>query len=274
MDDLLKETRGNLRGNWESTSLNLFDERLLGHLGGSWLAPPALRPGWQNDPALDSWKAEAFGIFAAVFGPRPIVWKDPRASVLLPFWRTIVRSPEAAFLVYRDPSEVAASLHARDELRVTHALALWERYLRSATANLDGIPTFVLSYASLLESPDKWCDDIVSFLADISITIDPSRVPYASGWLDQELRHERAVDSEPALPRSVLDLLRDLHSLQGPHHPWAAPDLGPEPAWVDDILAIWFELCTFRNRNMELYSSRPMRLARQFHKVIAAVSSK
>jgi hypothetical protein len=271
VDDLLRETPGNVRGNWESTSLNLFDERLLNRLGGNWLAPPALPPGWQNDSALDSLKAEAFGLFAAAFGPRPIVWKDPRVSIVLPFWRTIVRSPAAAIFVYRDPSEVAASLHARDKLRTTHALALWERYLRSAAANLDGIPTFVLSYASLLESPDKWCDEIVAFLTDVSITIDRSRVPHATGWLDHELRHERATDAGPTLPGSVADLLRDLNSLEGPHHPWAAPDLGAEPAWVDDILAIWFELCTFRYQNSALYSSRPLRWARRLHKVIRTV---
>jgi hypothetical protein len=274
VEDILRETPGNLRGNWESTGLNLFDERLLGHLGGSWLAPPVLSAGWQNDPELDPLKAEAYGLFAAVFGPRPIVWKDPRASILLPFWRTVVKPPAAAIFVYRDPSEVAASLHARDELRMTHGFALWERYLRAAAANLDGLPTFVLSYGSLLASPDKWCDEIVTFLADVSITIDRSRVKDATGFLDHELRHERAPDSGPALPGSVRDLVRELNSLEGPHHPWAAPDLGAEPTWVDDVLATWFELSTFRNRNWALYSSRPMRWSRRLHDVVHSVTQR
>jgi hypothetical protein len=270
-DDLLKETRGNVRGNWESTSLNHFDERLLNHLGGNWLAPPALPPGWQNDPALDPLKAEAFGLFAAAFGPRPIVWKDPRVSIVLPFWRTVVRPPAAAIFVYRDPSEVAASLHARDQLRLSHALALWERYLRSAAVNLEGIPTFVLSFESLLESPEKWCDEIVTFLADVSIEVDRALIPDATGWLDQELRHERAPDSEPALPESVRDLLRDLNSLEGPHHHWTPPDLGPEPVWVDDVLSIWYEFWTLTFRNIALENSRPMQWARRLHKVVGLV---
>jgi hypothetical protein len=220
---------------------------------------------------LDAFKAEAHGLFAAVFGPRPIVWKDPRASILLPFWRKVVKPPVAAIFVYRDPAEVAASLHARDGLRMTHAFALWERYNRCAAANLDGIPTLVLSYASLLESPDEWCEEIVTFLADVSITIDRSRIPHATGWLDQELRHQRAPSSGSAVPESTRDLLRDLSSLGGPHHPWKAPDLGAEPTWVDDVLTIWFELDTFRFRNVALESSRTMRWARQLNKVIGLV---
>ncbi len=254
--------------------MNLFDDRLLARLGGSWLAPPALSPGWQDDSALDPLKAEAFGIFSTVFGPRPIMWKDPRASILLPFWRTVVKPPVAAIFVYRDPSEVAASLHARDGLRTTHGFALWERYLRSAAANLDGIPTFVLSYASLLESPDKWCEEIVTFLTDVSVTVDRSRMQDATGFLDQELRHQRAPSSEPAVPESVRDLLSDLSSLEGPHHPWTAPDLGAEPTWVDDVLAIWFELETCQSKNSTLESSRTMRWARQLNKVIDLVRSR
>ncbi len=268
VEDLLKETPGNLRGNWESTSLNLLDERLLGHLGGSWLAPPALAPGWQDDSALDSFKAEAFGLFAAVFGPRPIVWKDPRASILLPFWRTVVKPPVAAIFVHRDPSEVVASLHARDELRMTHGFALWERYIRSGAANLVGIPTFVLSYESLLESPREWCDRLVTFLGDVSVTIDRSRIQYAMGFLDQELRHARAPSSDSSVPESTRDLVRNLGSLEGSHHPWTTPDLGAEPIWVDDVLAMRFEIESLQNRLLGIETSRTMQWARQVHKVV------
>src|SRR5580698_8666659 len=49
--DRLRATNANERGFWESKSLNRFDERLLAHLGGSWLAPPTLAPGWEDDSA-------------------------------------------------------------------------------------------------------------------------------------------------------------------------------------------------------------------------------
>ncbi len=268
VEDLLKETPGTLRGTWESTSLNLLDERLLGHLGGSWLAPPALSPGWQDDSALDPFKAEAYGLFAAVFDPRPIVWKDPRASILLPFWRTVIKPPVASIFVYRDPSEVVASLHARDELRMTHGFALWERYVRSAAANLVGLPTFVLSYESLLESPTEWCDRLVTFLADVSVTIDRSRIQYAMGFLDQELRHARAPASDSSVPESTRDLFRNLGTLEGPHHPWTLPELGGEPTWVDDVLAMRFEIESLNNRLLGIETSRTMQWARQVHKVV------
>ena len=264
--DRLRATNTNERGFWESHSLNRFDEKLLGHLGGSWLAPPALVAGWENDPALDPLKVEAAALFREAFGARPIAWKDPRSSIVLPFWNSVVKPPLAAVLVFRDAYEVVSSLQSRNQMRITHGFALWERYTRSSIANLHDIPTFVMSYASLLESPDKRCDELIAFLADVSVTVDRSLTAQAVGFLDEELRHERKPQSANSqIPRSVCELQETIERLQGPHHPWKAPDLGAEPSWVEDTLATWLELETLRLESAALYSSRPMRLARKLH---------
>ncbi len=264
--DRLRATDANERGFWESKSLNRFDERLLAHLGGSWLAPPTLAPGWEDDSALDAFKVEAATLFAAAFEARPIAWKDPRSSIVLPFWNSVVKPPLAAVLVYRDAYEVASSLQSRNRLRITHGFALWERYIRSSIANLNGIPTFVMSYASLLESPDKRCDELIAFLDDVSVKIDRSLSATAIGFLDNELRHERKPHSgHSAVPGSVQQLQEMIESLQGAHHPWVVPDLGEESPWVEDTLASWLELFNLKAEHAALYSSRPMMLARKLN---------
>ncbi len=264
--DQLRATNTNERGFWESKSLNRFDERLLAHLGGSWLAPPALEPGWEEAAGLDPMKAEAAGLFAAAFGARPIAWKDPRASIVLPFWNSVVRPPLAAVLVFRDAYEVASSLQSRNQLRITHGFALWERYIRSSVANLSGIPTFVMSYASLLEFPERRVEELIAFLDDVSVTVDRSLSEQAVRFLDTDLRHERSPQSaHNDIPEGVRELQVTLESLQGPHHPWTAPDLGEESPLVEDTLATWLELDALKARNAALYSSRPMRLARKLH---------
>jgi hypothetical protein len=264
--DRLRATNANERGFWESKSLNRFDERLLAHLGGSWLAPPLLRPGWEDDPGLEPMKVEAAALFASAFGARPIAWKDPRSSIVLPFWNSVVKPPLAAVLVFRDAYEVASSLQSRNKLRITHGFALWERYIRSSVANLNGIPTFVMSYASLLESPDKRCEELITFLSDVSVTVDRSLSARAVGFLDGELRHERKPQSaHSTVPQSVRDLQETIESLQGPHLPWTLPDIGTEAPWAEDTLATWLELDQLKVRHAALYSSRPMRLARKLH---------
>ena len=262
--DLLTPTESNERGFWESRSLNQFDERLLERLGGRWLAPPLLPKGWENDSWLAPLKSEARSTFSAAFGPRPVAWKDPRASVLLPFWNSVIEPPVAAVLVYREAFEVASSLNRRDGLRMTHGLALWERYLRSSIANLEGVPTFVMSYASLLDKPEKTCDELIGFLTEVSVTVDGSSIDKGLAFLSGELRHERKKSLSSAALPSIRYLEETVESLDGSHQPFEPPDLGAEPAWVDDTLGAWRDLEKLKTDTYNLYLSRPMRLARAF----------
>ena len=224
IEDRLKAKPRNERGHWESKSLNRFDERLLNSLGGSWIAPPVLDANWEQDATIASLRSEASTLFSASFGSRPVAWKDPRSSILLPFWRTVIRPPAAAVLVYRDPLEVAASLANRNRVRVTHGLALWERYMRSASANLEGLPTYLVSYQSLIESSDRRCGELIDFLADVSVSVDPSVKANAVRFMDPGLRHElaRAVglrrnsSERPSHPRGSPLARRTTSSVEGP----------------------------------------------------------
>jgi hypothetical protein len=267
--DRLTPTEANERGFWESRSLNHFDESLLRRLGGSWFAPPPLPDGWEADSSLRQLKPEARAIFSAAFGPRPVAWKDPRASILLPFWNSVLEPPVAAVLVYRQAFEVASSLNTRDGLRMTHGLALWERYLRTSIANLKGLPTFVMSYNSMLEMPEKTCDELIGFLAGVSVSVDESLIEKGLAFLSGELRHQRKPStSEPASLPSIRHLEMAVEALQGPHQSFDPPDLGVEPAWVRDTLSAWQALEDLKVATYDLYLSRPMRLARALHALL------
>lgn len=264
----LRPADANAKGFFEAQSLNRFDERLLDSMGGCWYAPPDLAPGWEDEPTLGSWKHEATRLFQEAFGPRPLAWKDPRAALLIAFWRKVIRSPVAAVLVHRDPFEVASSLHRRNNMRLTHALALWYRYTRSATLGTSGMPTYVLSYPTLLGSPREVCKELIGFLTKTGIHIERGMEDRALGFLEDELRHARSphVDTT-GCPESVTLLSRKVESLEGAHDTWAAPDLGPEPAWVADTLAMVRELRRERAQNDALTDARPMRMARTVYRL-------
>ena len=85
---------------------------------------------------------------AAYPEPGPVVWKDPRACLLLPYWRSVLPGPLTAVLVWREPLAVARSLQTRDGIPLADGLALWEHYNRSAATGLQGVDTYVLDYAS------------------------------------------------------------------------------------------------------------------------------
>ena len=127
---LIGASRGNDRGHWEDLDFYEFHARVLeangvGSEGFSCAAdlivPPPLRD-------------EAVAVVAAkAAAATPWGWKDPRTTLFLEFWQSLL--PEAVFVfVFRSPWEVADSLFRRgDELFVRHpafAVRVWHHYNR------------------------------------------------------------------------------------------------------------------------------------------------
>jgi len=261
-DELVPPTRTNQRGHFEAKTLVRLNDRLLTTVGGTWSAPPPLVPGWERADSLDELRAEASASFDAVFPHRPAAWKDPRNCIVLPFWQSVLGPGTAAVLVYRDPIEVARSLQARNQFSLTEGLALWERYVRSACANLNGLPTLCCDFQSLLDHPRKWCEEAVAFLALVGIAVDTAPLDQAADSVDGSLRHQhKATEGAHGLGSSQRRILEILRSMDGPHHAWPSPDLGLEPDWVGDVLAMRLDLDMLGRAHRSLTTSRAYRLA-------------
>jgi hypothetical protein len=141
-DRLMAPGPDNPAGYFENRDIKELNDALLARLGGSWDQPPVLDRGWEQDSSLDPLRISASDVLRDAFGPPPsepglIGWKDPRLSLLLPFWRTVTPI-KTTIVVVRDPAEVAASLRARNGIEAPQAAALWLRYLFAATANDPG----------------------------------------------------------------------------------------------------------------------------------------
>jgi hypothetical protein len=246
--DQIVASHWNERGNYESRALKDLNDRLLFSLGGTWSGPPDLTPGWETDSSQDVRRAKAVRTFAKYFPTRPMVWKDPRNCITLPFWRTVIAPPLAAVFVLRDPLEVARSLAARDGVTVTYGLALWDRYVRSASTNLVGLPTMVADYARILDDPTTWLRELTTFLGEIGAT---SRSPSEpdNTWLASGLRRQDATVGDRSLLAAAQSEVFEIMRQQGGfHQAWTAPDLAPEPAWVDDVLHLRLEADTLRHQ--------------------------
>ena len=220
---------------WESLAAALFDEDLLADLGGAWNAPPDPAATFPAEPD----RARAAELMAAAYpGSAPPVWKDPRACLLLPFWREVLPGPLTAVFVWRDPLAVARSLHARDGMPVGYGLALWEWYIRSAAAGLAGVDTYVLEYAAVVADPEAALAPLVGWLTGLE-----RFAPWAPSWdlaaaaasIDGGLRHQ-AGDPE-ALPADTAVLVEWLQGLAGPHAPFSASPPPAPTSWPEAMVA-------------------------------------
>jgi hypothetical protein len=237
---------------WESLPAALLDERLLEAVGAAWDAPPPA--GVPPLPPDAAGAAEAAAVMAGAYPvPGPVVWKDPRVCLLLPYWRALLPAPLTAVLVWREPLAVARSLHTRDGMALADGLALWERYNRSAALGLQGVDTYVLGYESLVADPATALGLVGEWL-DGTGRLTPASGPWdvagAAALIDGTLRHESS-DAGPdraTLPSEHLGMADWLATHAGGHRPLAAPPPRPSSPWPEALLGVRRELA--RSRRM------------------------
>jgi hypothetical protein len=228
---LLRPGPDNPKGYFEVKSIQLLDDELLAYLGGAWDQPPVLDAGWELTPGLAAFRARAEEILEDTFGPpsgrAPVIaWKDPRLSLLLPFWRTV--TPIATtIVVVRDPVEVAASLGMR-KYRVgsSQAASLWLRYLYAAIADDPG---------HLLVNHSDIFDDLPGTIGRLAThlglpTPDAAVEAAVRVHLDNGLRHHDAATASADLANPLLDFANAIWNR-------GAVDVGLVPPIVADLLA-------------------------------------
>ena len=201
--------------------------------------PPCSRPDG-NRTGVSPTRATASRLLSAAYPhPGPSVWKDPRACLLLPYWREVLHAPMAAVLVWRGPLAVARSLQRRDGLPVPYGVALWERYNRSAIANLARTDVYVLDYDGMIEEPatslaglSAWLHSIGTFEAQ-----QPWGHERALAVVTANLRHESAGTSvdDGVMLEEQRRLVQHLTNVAGGHR--SLPQLtGDESPWTTAIL--------------------------------------
>jgi hypothetical protein len=146
--------RHNQQGYFEPWKIAMFNDRRLRAAGGAWddvFAFPHRPLPRRNER---KWLNEAAALFSEEYGEagRPLL-KDPRVTVLLPFWRTVLDDLEIAarcVISVRHPFAVAGSLARRDDFPVEKSLLVWSAYMLAAEAYTRDLPRVFLGYDQLL----------------------------------------------------------------------------------------------------------------------------
>jgi hypothetical protein len=227
----------NPSGHFESRTLMHLNNALLTQMGRSWWYPPPAGDGYDAVAArITTTRSQARRAFRRVHGQVPWVWKDPRTSVLLPYWRTVLGSRLASVVVVRNPLEVAVSMERRHGVPVSFSVALWERYNRLILSHSRGMPVLVTRYADLVEDPAGWSAQARSFLAGLGMPLEPTAgddVGSAQDFVDPELRHSTHSRRDlVAAGTAALDVYDALEAVVGPSDSFVPPALPAEPAPV------------------------------------------
>jgi hypothetical protein len=237
-DSLKGPSRIYEEGFYEQLPLRHLNDNLLERLGGTWAGPPDLERGWEADPILDDLRDEAQNRVRATFPQVPWVWKDPRTCLTLPFWRSCLEVEPVVFMVLRAPRSIVASMSAREGMNEAYALALWERYMRSALLGAAGLPVLVTDYRDLIDVPDAWTRTASAFLARHGVRCSSDAAAVES-FVEPGLSHHPPDDltSTPLASSAQIELARVLTAMRGAHNRFEPPVLPAESAPTQWLLA-------------------------------------
>jgi hypothetical protein len=160
---LLGSSPTNPTGHFEHTGILQINEALLHKFGGSWNSPPKLAPMWETGAELHGLAAEAAAHIRNLADRGPWGWKEPRTTMLLPFWQRLV--PDLRYVIcIRNPLEVAQSLVKRDGMTMKAGLELWRSYTRAALGHTSGCFRILTFYQDYFDNPLRELNRLANLL--------------------------------------------------------------------------------------------------------------
>src|ERR1700677_948021 len=191
MDFLPARKEENPEGFWEHFGFYELNERLLMHLGAGWDMPD-LPEGWASRTDLQPFRDDASQLIqrmgASVNGSGAWGWKDPRNSLTIQFWKSLLPDLRVVVCV-RNPLEVAASLQKRNNLSFAASGRLWLRYYQNLLENVPEQNRIVTLYENYFADPDA---ELKRLLGALSLPANGEVAPAVQEAVKPELHHNKA----------------------------------------------------------------------------------
>ena len=220
----------NAKGYFEPWKIALFNDERLRAAGSAWddvFAFPH-RPLPRKDER--AWLSRALELFQEEYGEaRHPLLKDPRVTVLAPFWRTVLEDLGVgvrAVIPVRHPLAVAGSLTRRNGFALEKSVLLWSAYMLAAEAYTRDLPRAFVSYDGLLAD---WRGEVARIEAAHGAPL-PKLTEKAGKAIDRfltpDLRHNAAAGDLAALGWAG-ELTAEVHAWFEAAAAGAAPDRAP-----------------------------------------------
>ena len=204
-DQWLPPDVSNPHGYFEDRRVVGLNDRLLHLWKGTWDEPPPLPPNWLDDPRLLPLADEGAAWLDSMGNDGAWGWKDPRTSLVLPFWRRLVPDLRCV-LCLRDPLEVGRSLAKRDQMSPPKAAFLWLHYLTECLQGLGDRPCAFFFYDELLRNPAAEVLRLLQFSGVHPLSV----VDACVGVVDPALRRQR-VEQPAAAGEEPLEMCRSVY---------------------------------------------------------------
>lgn len=204
----------NAQGYFEPWRIATFNDERLRAAGSAWDDAFAYPSPELPDAEAAAWLARASALFGEEFaGARHPLMKDPRVTVLMPFWRRALDAAgvEARCVIpVRHPLAVAGSLARRDGFAPEKSVLLWSAYMLAAEAYSRDLPRVFVDYDAVLSDWRSQVARIEQAHGAALPKLGKSAGRAIDAALTSELRHNRA-EGDLARLGWTGEIARDLH---------------------------------------------------------------
>nr|WP_136251737.1 hypothetical protein [Ningiella ruwaisensis] len=211
--DLFQAQKGvNEKGFFENSKTVALNEKLFKQMRSDWDDPLGFLR--DLDPCFNQKNIEHATKFIRKEYGKHILWgmKDPRTSILLPFWNAAFEKTNMvckSIIMVRDPFEVAGSLAKRDKFSLEKSLILWLSYTLASIKYTDQQDRLVVLYDDLISDPEKTLSLITkTFVPELN-----DKAKHAASFIDAKLRHHKKPASEEEISSDLIKLSKRLYNL-------------------------------------------------------------
>lgn len=202
---LMPANFANPAGYWEPQEAADFDDAVLAAADSSWSDLFGPRGHRQRPPHRAEHVIEARELIRRDYaGKDLIVFKEPRATLLIDLWRTAATEEgyEPLFVIMvRHPAEAARSLAERDGITRNRGLLLWATYMLAAEIATRRDKRLFVAFDALLQNAESVLDRIEQAFGFAFPRRSWKTAAEIESFLRPDLVHQRRVDGlgAPAL---------------------------------------------------------------------------
>jgi TolA-binding protein len=212
---IMPADKGNPTGYWQNMDMDQISEAILANFSGGWdFLLPVMASGWEHQDDLSVLRAKAMSCIARMETNKPWGWKDPRACLTLPFWRSLL--PELKVVVcLRNPIEVVDSLHKHTGSTTAFTYNLWIRYYQRILEDVPKECRIITHYDSYFIDAVSELDRLLTWLGWEGATRQTGQ---ALGFISSKHRNHTLVTSDlikARVPTDVVEIYETLCSEAG-----------------------------------------------------------
>jgi tetratricopeptide (TPR) repeat protein len=163
-ESIMPADKGNPTGYWQNMEMDQISEAILANFSGGWdFLLPVMASGWEHQDDLSVLRTKANSCIARMETNKPWGWKDPRACLTIPFWKSLL--PELKVVVcLRNPIEVVNSLHKHTGSTTAFTYNLWIRYYQRILEDVPKEYRIITHYDSYFVDAGSELDRLLKWL--------------------------------------------------------------------------------------------------------------